>query len=90
MYIAIAWIGIRYKIELKEAQRDYISMYKRVIMYYQIFKKFQKHPSDFLAHPLTVKFCILFFLVAYCTSFLQREDILRQIILNRGPEEFAD
>lgn len=30
--------------------RDYISMYKRVTMFYMIFIKFQKllHPSDFL------------------------------------------
>lgn len=42
------------------SMRDYISMYKRVTMFYAIFKKFQKllHPSDFLAHLLTINLCM--------------------------------
>lgn len=68
-------------------------MYKRyVTMFYAIFKKFQKflHPSDFLAHPLTINFCVLFFGSLLHKISHRDKTFLCQIILKRGPEEFAD
>lgn len=65
-------------------------MYKRVTMFYPLFKKFQKllHPSDFFAHLLTINLCIFFFFGGLLHKFLT-ERTFCQIILKRGPEEFT-
>jgi len=62
-------------------------------MFHPIFKMFQKllHPSDFLAHLLTINFCVSFSVSGLLHKFpMERRHFMLDYLKTHGPEEFAD